>query len=40
MIWAWVMFGEPLSWAMAGGLIVSLIGIIIVARAQRPANAA
>jgi len=40
MIWAWVMFGEPLSWAMAGGLIVSLMGIIIVARAQRPANAA
>ncbi|MDK1373571.1 MULTISPECIES: DMT family transporter [unclassified Sinorhizobium] len=40
MIWAWVMFGEPLSFAMAGGLIVSLIGIIIVARSQKPAHAA
>lgn len=34
MIWAWVMFGEPLSWAMAAGLLVSLVGILIVARAQ------
>lgn len=32
MIWAWLMFGEPLSWAMAVGLIVSLLGIIVVAR--------
>lgn len=32
MIWAWVMFGEPLSWAMAAGLVVSLIGIVMVAR--------
>jgi drug/metabolite transporter (DMT)-like permease len=31
MIWAWVMFGEPLSWAMAVGLAVSLAGIVIVA---------
>jgi drug/metabolite transporter (DMT)-like permease len=31
MIWAWVMFNEPLSWAMAMGLVVSLIGILIVA---------
>ena len=37
MIWAWLMFGEPLSWAMACGLIVSLVGIIIVARSQKPA---
>jgi drug/metabolite transporter (DMT)-like permease len=35
MIWAWLMFGEPLSWAMACGLIVSLVGIIIVARSQK-----
>ncbi|MEI2296616.1 DMT family transporter [Ensifer sp. MJa1] len=35
MIWAWVMFSEPLSWAMAGGLLVSLAGIVIVARAQK-----
>ncbi|MDO9414709.1 DMT family transporter [Pararhizobium sp.] len=32
MIWAFVMFGEPLSWAMAVGLIVSLAGIVMVAR--------
>jgi drug/metabolite transporter (DMT)-like permease len=35
MIWAWLMFGEPLSWAMACGLVVSLVGIIIVARSQK-----
>lgn len=29
MIWAFIMFGEPLSWAMVLGLIVSLIGIVI-----------
>ncbi|PTM96467.1 DMT family transporter [Mycoplana dimorpha] len=34
MIWAWIMFGEPLSWAMAAGLIVSLAGIVIVARSS------
>ncbi|WP_104663249.1 DMT family transporter [Ensifer adhaerens] len=44
MIWAFVMFGEPLSWAMALGLLVSLVGIVIVARArpaqgQNPAHA-
>ncbi|ANK72914.1 MULTISPECIES: DMT family transporter [Ensifer] len=38
MIWAFVMFGEPLSWAMAVGLAVSLVGIVIVARAQQPAG--
>lgn len=37
MIWAFLMFGEPLSWAMAAGLFVSLVGIVIVARA-RPAD--
>lgn len=37
MIWAWMMFGEALSWAMACGLVVSLVGIIIVARSQKPA---
>ena len=36
MIWAWIMFGEPLSWAMAGGFLVSLVGIVIVAKAQKP----
>ncbi|HXV31353.1 MAG TPA: DMT family transporter [Sinorhizobium sp.] len=38
MIWAWVMFGEPLTWAMAAGLAVSLIGIIIVAKSQKTAH--
>lgn len=32
MIWAWVMFSEPLSVAMGLGLVVSLIGIVIVSR--------
>jgi len=40
MIWAWLMFGEPLSWAMVVGLIVSLIGIIIIARAQASVSGA
>lgn len=39
MIWAWIMFGEPLSWAMAAGLGVSLVGIVIVARSQTSAVA-
>ncbi|MEZ2128754.1 MULTISPECIES: DMT family transporter [unclassified Sinorhizobium] len=34
MIWAWAVFGEPMSWAMAVGLLVSLMGIVIVARSQ------
>lgn len=34
MIWAWIVFAEPLSWAMAAGLVVSLAGVIIVARSQ------
>lgn len=32
MVWAWAMFAEPLSWVMILGLIVSLAGIVIVAR--------
>ena len=32
MIWAFLMFGEPLSWAMALGLVVSLAGILMVAK--------
>jgi drug/metabolite transporter (DMT)-like permease len=35
MIWAWLMFGEPLSWAMAAGLAVSLAGIVIFARSSK-----
>jgi drug/metabolite transporter (DMT)-like permease len=38
MIWAWVMFGEPLSWGIAAGLAVSLLGIIIVASPQKKAR--
>jgi drug/metabolite transporter (DMT)-like permease len=38
MIWAWVMFGEPLSWGIAAGLAVSLLGIIIVASPQKKAH--
>jgi drug/metabolite transporter (DMT)-like permease len=38
MIWAWIMFGEPLSWAMGLGLVVSLVGIVIVARARSGAR--
>ena len=34
MIWAWIMFDEPLTWAMAFGLLVSLVGIVLVARAR------
>lgn len=34
MIWAWLMFAEPLSWMMALGLVASLAGILIVAKAQ------
>ena len=37
MVWAWLMFNEPLSWAMAAGLAISLVGIVIFARAQKPA---
>ena len=40
MIWAWVIFGEPLSWAMAGGLVVSLVGILIMARSAETAHPA
>ena len=34
MLWAWIMFNEPMSWMMAIGLIVSLAGIVIAARAE------
>lgn len=34
MIWAWILFGEPLSMAMAAGLLVSLTGLLIVHTAQ------
>lgn len=31
MLWAWVMFGEPLTLAMALGLVVTLFGVWLVA---------
>jgi drug/metabolite transporter (DMT)-like permease len=39
MVWAWTMFGEPLGWAMGLGLLVSLVGIVIVARSKMGAAA-
>ena len=30
MLWAWVMFGEPLTWPMALGLAVTLGGVALV----------
>ncbi|MGI6855017.1 DMT family transporter [Mesorhizobium sp. 1B3] len=32
MLWAWLMFDEPLSGAMAVGLVVSLSGIVLASR--------
>jgi drug/metabolite transporter (DMT)-like permease len=37
MVWAWLLFGEPLSWAMAIGLAVSLAGIVIFASSKEVA---
>ncbi|HEV7305992.1 DMT family transporter [Ensifer sp.] len=39
MIWAWLVFSEPLSLGMAAGLAVSLVGIVMVARAKAPPEA-
>lgn len=35
MLWAWLVFAEPLSWVMAAGLLVSLAGIVIFASGER-----
>lgn len=32
LLWAWAMFGEPLSWSMLAGTMVSGIGILLVVR--------
>lgn len=40
MIWAWVMFDEPLTIAMAIGLIVTLAGVALVASAPKGRRAA
>jgi len=34
LLWAWVMFDEPLSWQMAFGMVISAIGIWLVMRAD------
>ena len=39
MIWAWAMFGEPLSWQLALGMAVSSAGIWLVIRGEAPENA-
>lgn len=37
MLWAWVMFNEPLSWGIAAGLVISLLGIVVFATAHKQA---
>jgi drug/metabolite transporter (DMT)-like permease len=40
LLWAWAMFGEPLSWQMGLGMAISATGIWLVVRAEaRQANA-
>ncbi|GAB1575673.1 DMT family transporter [Bordetella petrii] len=33
-VWAWAMFGEPLTWSMAAGFAISAAGILLVARGE------
>lgn len=35
LLWAWGVFGEPLSWSMLAGTAVSALGVWTVMRAQR-----
>lgn len=35
LLWAWVMFNEPLTWAMALGLGVTLAGVALVATGRK-----
>lgn len=37
MLWAWALFAEPLTWAMALGAAVTLGGVAMVALTPRPA---
>lgn len=39
LIWAWAMFGEPLTWAIAAGLGVTLAGVALVATGRRAMTA-
>jgi drug/metabolite transporter (DMT)-like permease len=34
MIWAWLLFSEPLTVAMFGGLVVTLVGVWITSRSS------
>ncbi|CAI8976093.1 Drug/metabolite transporter superfamily permease [Pseudomonas sp. IT-347P] len=38
LVWAWVAFGEPLSWLMAVGTAISVLGVWIVVRAERESD--
>jgi drug/metabolite transporter (DMT)-like permease len=38
MIWACLMFNEPLSYAIVAGLVVSLMGIVMVAKSSPVAH--
>lgn len=37
MVWAWVMFDEPLSWLMLAGLTISLGGIVLFSTTAKTA---
>lgn len=37
MVWAWVMFDEPLSWLMLAGLAISLGGIVLFSTTAKTA---
>lgn len=34
LVWAWAMFGEPLSWLMLLGTVVSAVGVSLVVRGE------
>ncbi|PVZ20512.1 MULTISPECIES: DMT family transporter [unclassified Pseudomonas] len=39
LLWAWAMFGEPLSWLIALGAGLCLLGVLVVVRAEQPRGA-
>jgi len=38
LVWAWAMFGEPLSWLMGLGTVISGLGIWLVIRNEPRQN--
>ncbi|WP_250494328.1 DMT family transporter [Caballeronia sp. GAWG1-1] len=36
LVWAWAMFGEPLSWSMLAGTVVAAMGIVLMTRTPVP----